>query len=774
MTEEGIRLNVKSLWRTVNAGFLAGIGILGGGNFLGINAPGIMHILSAFALLVIITLASCAPRRIRVAGAVVLTVSLAGAGFAIGIQELLLIVRDYFSWLAGAAAGQPDWVKGYEILQTFLLTVACYLLEIILEKDFRLKIAGILGLASVLLYDLFAERPLPRLCVAFLLCYIVTVYVEWTQRGWEKVRGRSIHAYMLWLMPFLSMYCLLLLLFPVREQPYDWSLVRGVYRQLKESFLKLSQTISAGGNEEYDLALSGFSENGELNGRVTENKKEIMMIQSSRGRRDSVYLPGREYDTFDGRQWKQSGKSGEKERYMDTVETLYAVKRYEKEHLRDYLYLTNITISYRFFHTEYLFAPLKIWTLEQGYENLDFRETGGSLLFHRKKGYGTEYEAEYYRLNEGHKDFDQFLEKRQEPEEELLEQVLKDLQRLTGVSITQEEMQDYRESIRERYLREVTLSEDMKKYLAEITEGMDTDVEKLKAIESELSSLAYTRTPGKLPETVTNETEFLDYFLLESGEGYCSHFATAFVLLARAEKIPARYVQGFCIPLENSGETAVYANMAHAWPEVYLEEIGWIPFEPTPGYGELRYRPWETRNAAGPATGVTGGNLQRKDDPEEGDRGEEEPAEVGEISGKNRLGNVLRIMGLIFLSGVGAGAGIFLLEGLIRRYRYKKMDKAGRFQTGIHKNFQILLFMGIKRKEDETLHEFKTRVENMLADEVIHMQFIALYEEFLYGELTIGQEVLEEIMREQRRLVECLRNKKRRMYICYWILAGWK
>lgn len=191
MTEEGIRLNVKSLWRTVNAGFLAGIGILGGGNFLGINAPGIMHILSAFALLVIITLASCAPRRIRVAGAVVLTVSLAGAGFAIGIQELLLIVRDYFSWLAGAAAGQPDWVKGYEILQTFLLTVACYLLEIILEKDFRLKIAGILGLASVLLYDLFAERPLPRLCVAFLLCYIVTVYVEWTQRGWEKVRGRS-------------------------------------------------------------------------------------------------------------------------------------------------------------------------------------------------------------------------------------------------------------------------------------------------------------------------------------------------------------------------------------------------------------------------------------------------------------------------------------------------------------------------------------------------------------------------------------------------------
>ena len=36
-------------------------------------------------------------------------------------------------------------------------------------------------------------------------------------------------------------------------------------------------------------------------------------------------------------------------------------------------------------------------------------------------------------------------------------------------------------------------------------------------------------------------------------------------------------------------------NMAHAWPEVYIKGIGWLPFEPTPGYEELRYTPWEMR-----------------------------------------------------------------------------------------------------------------------------------------------------------------------------------
>ena len=34
------------------------------------------------------------------------------------------------------------------------------------------------------------------------------------------------------------------------------------------------------------------------------------------------------------------------------------------------------------------------------------------------------------------------------------------------------------------------------------------------------------------------------------------------------------------------------SGMAHSWPEVYIDGVGWIPFEPTPGYGRMRYVSW--------------------------------------------------------------------------------------------------------------------------------------------------------------------------------------
>ena len=67
------------------------------------------------------------------------------------------------------------------------------------------------------------------------------------------------------------------------------------------------------------------------------------------------------------------------------------------------------------------------------------------------------------------------------------------------------------------------------------------------ADEKELASFTYNRTPGPLPEYVVDESSFLDYFLLESKEGFCTHFATAFVLLARADNDkPVVHPGGLC------------------------------------------------------------------------------------------------------------------------------------------------------------------------------------------------------------------------------------
>lgn len=80
----------------------------------------------------------------------------------------------------------------------------------------------------------------------------------------------------------------------------------------------------------------------------------------------------------------------------------------------------------------------------------------------------------------------------------------------------------------------------------------------------------------------------IEQFLFDTRTGYCEQFAGSFAAMARTLGIPARVAVGF-----TSGETSgadptlyrVSGKYAHAWPEVFLGEYGWVSFEPTPGRG---------------------------------------------------------------------------------------------------------------------------------------------------------------------------------------------
>lgn len=99
----------------------------------------------------------------------------------------------------------------------------------------------------------------------------------------------------------------------------------------------------------------------------------------------------------------------------------------------------------------------------------------------------------------------------------------------------------------------------------------------------------YTLSPGKTPFG----KDFVQYFLEEQKKGYCTYFATAGTLLMRAMGIPARYADGYIAPKElfEEDENGVYHaqikdKYAHAWCEVFINDIGWVPVEFTPGYDE--------------------------------------------------------------------------------------------------------------------------------------------------------------------------------------------
>ena len=70
--------------------------------------------------------------------------------------------------------------------------------------------------------------------------------------------------------------------------------------------------------------------------------------------------------------------------------------------------------------------------------------------------------------------------------------------------------------------------------------------------------------------------------------GYCEQFAGTFAAMARSLDLPARVAVGFTVGEahpDDPGLFLVRGKHAHAWPEVYLEGVGWVAFEPTPGRG---------------------------------------------------------------------------------------------------------------------------------------------------------------------------------------------
>ena len=95
-----------------------------------------------------------------------------------------------------------------------------------------------------------------------------------------------------------------------------------------------------------------------------------------------------------------------------------------------------------------------------------------------------------------------------------------------------------------------------------------------------------------------------DYFLFDLRRGYCDYYATAFVVLARAAGLPARFATGFTAgswdPVQRLW--VVDEGNAHSWPEVFFPEVGWIPFEPTGGRPPLERVGQDAEAAAGLAS----------------------------------------------------------------------------------------------------------------------------------------------------------------------------
>ncbi len=82
----------------------------------------------------------------------------------------------------------------------------------------------------------------------------------------------------------------------------------------------------------------------------------------------------------------------------------------------------------------------------------------------------------------------------------------------------------------------------------------------------------------------------MDEFLFDTKQGFCEHYSSSFVLLLRAAGIPARVVTGYQGGEVNpiTRQLVVRQADAHAWSEVWFDDLGWLRVDPTSAVSPLR------------------------------------------------------------------------------------------------------------------------------------------------------------------------------------------
>ena len=154
--------------------------------------------------------------------------------------------------------------------------------------------------------------------------------------------------------------------------------------------------------------------------------------------------------------------------------------------------------------------------------------------------------------------------------------ILKNLS-LAGTGFEQSELA-YREYVYKNYR---TLSANEQTVLLQLASEAGISANDPDVIEK---VAAYIQTAAKYNlnyKAYPADVNHVLYFLLNAREGVCEQYASAATLMYRALGIPARYVTGYAAEAWAGEWTVIPTMFGHAWVEVYVDGLGWIPVEVT-------------------------------------------------------------------------------------------------------------------------------------------------------------------------------------------------
>lgn len=566
--------------------------------------------------------------------------------------------------------------------------------------------------------------------ILFLLCIYITAEI---QSKWKKKGYPDIKEHVARISPVLLALCITVHLIPAPDTPYDWQFVKDIYTNASVYINKLINFISHPYEEYADI---GFSDTSGFYDNIRSKDREVLVVTSSNSRIGNLRLIGCVSGEFNGEGWIFDTENESTDRMMDTLETLCAVNKYDEENRFDYFKKTDIRYENQLPNTKFMFAPAKLKLETSMKNNPTYNDRNNSIITKRRMNTGDEYFLSHYTLNSDDPKFIDMLNTAQPVTESDW------LNTVNNSSIDKSiysfnSYQEYHSRIYDKYAVSEGVSEEVGKILEEIRGNSQNRYELMKNLEAHLCKMEYSRSDGALPSSVNDSSSYLDYFLLASQKGYCIHYATAFVLMARELGVPCRYVQGYYAKSDPSYKIVVNESQAHAWPEVYFDNAGWISFEPTPGYSNGGS--WITSDRQNASFSYEEEEYYEDDISDtESDVSDDEDEKSGRFDARIFIIPVLSVIGFLLL--------LYLYSRIYSKIKYSRMDDDEKFRYLTRENLRYLKHIGYKIRTGETLAEYSQRLCGITEyDFKNYVAFISHYEKILYSDDCINPQHIEDV-----------------------------
>ena len=644
---------------------------------------------------------------------------------------------------------------------------------------FALRAGAALAWLGLWLCAALLRWDLPRLTVTALLPLPLLAVCEARFRLLRRGSAADFAPLRGWLCLVLILASLLTLFVPAPAEPYGYPLLHAMIEKVEELWHDMESRIShrREGDAQFGLAFNGMAEQPEAGGTGGDAGYSCIYVQPFAATGGPLYLVGNAWDRFDGRRWTQTAAEADENVLLwnaDTLEHVYALWRWQQAHGSEdderFFRANHVYVYYGDMDTRTMFSAMNALYFYYDEQRYPSTAGAGGILFDYMQDRGTAYrmywlesnartldrliaESEGYAYRATDRREWRSLMRRYElrfhldmPEDTALEPLLNRRQTL----------------IRARDLDTEGVSPRAAALAAEITAGCRTDYEKLRAIADYLqTNYRYELSPTPVPEG----ENFLDWLLFETGEGYCTWYATAAALLARSVGVPTRYVQGYraeALPVHSY--TTLGPEAAHAWCEGYVAGYGWVTVEATPGFSAAGSG-WEAAEedawAALPQTvrepaqgeGQTDGPAEETEPGGSAAEAEEDEAEPA--SGPRLWYLALLPVGLALIF-----AALVYLRRRKRWQRYLEAPPEERVRQDLGRLLGYLRRRGYARAPAESIRACFAALpwDYLPTEREQAMEMAEFYESVLFG----GRVPTAKEMSAQRTFVEAFRPRKRR------------